>query len=63
MTAKSVTWSSSGNKVSVRIVERLDNTNGIEFWNQNQHFSTVISIEEAEAIANAITYFKNQKII
>jgi hypothetical protein len=63
MTAKSITWSSSGNKVSVRIVEQLDSTDGIEFWDQNQYFSTVISIEQAEAIANALTYFKNQKII
>jgi hypothetical protein len=63
MTAKSITWSSSGNRVSVRVVEQLDSTDGIEFWDPNQPFSTVISIEKAEAIVNALTYFKNQKII
>jgi hypothetical protein len=63
MNAKSITWSSSANKVSVRVVEQLDSTDGIEFWGQNQHFSTVIPIEQAETIANALTYFKNQKIL
>jgi hypothetical protein len=63
MAVKSSTWSSPNNKISVRIVEMMDGEDGVEFWRENQYFSTVITVNEAEAISNALAYFKNQTII
>ena len=61
--AKSDLWQSNDEKVSVRIVEIENGCDAMEFWTAKNPCSTVIEIEDVEAILHALAYFKNTGVI
>ena len=59
MQAKSEVWKSGGDAICIQIIERSDGKEGIRIWSGDEADKGVfISLDEAEAIVNAMAYFK-----
>jgi hypothetical protein len=62
-TMESQVWSSSGDNISIQLTNWDHGKSGLKYWKKDSGFTTVIGMEEAEAISNAMAYFKNTGVV